>query len=277
LLGYAGLLRAFAFRLGVVAPRSGLSWFKIARNKTAGIAASLCLAVIIGLCPGLASAQPLPNAQNSEGAEIAPKANDAPEPPSLPNKLQVPANVTPPPSNTWESKWSADERGKFGGLLRAYMCLSADPPPECLRRKGDEQTDAATLEDIEAVKRDALDVAAWTKLRDAWPNIAFSEEEVGVINRRAENKQDPEAFEMLGYMAQKGQGLPQDSVAAFKSYRKAYEGGRKTAGPALAEVYRTMAPPQKAELNAWLKAQGGDGADVKERKLGPPTPMRPAT
>jgi hypothetical protein len=188
---------------------------------------------------------------------------------------QVPANVTPPPSNTWESKWGVDQRGKFGGLMRTYMCLSADPPPECLRRQGDTPTDAASLEDIEAVKREALDLAEWKKLREAWPNIAFNEDDVGVITRRVENHDDPEALEMLGFMRHHGNGVPQDSVEAFKTYRRAYEGGRKTAGPALAEVFRSLSPPQKQELNTWLKAQGGDATIVKERKLGPPQPSGP--
>ncbi len=241
-----------------------------------GILATLCLTALMLACPATGYAQSPPSAPGSDAPEGA-VATPLTGPGSPPGSVQMPANLMPPPVNTWESKWNVDERGKFGGLMRTYMCLSADPPPECLRRKGDDQNDAASLEDIEAVKRDALDIAAWNKLREAWPNIAFNDDDVGVIMRRAENKQDPEAFEMIGYMEQNGQGLAQDSIAAFKSYRKAYEGGRKSAGPALAEVFRTMAPPQKAELNAWLKAQGGDAAVVKDRKLGPPSPMRPAT
>jgi hypothetical protein len=66
-------------------------------------------------------------------------------------------------------------------------------------------------------------------------------------------------------------------LESFKIYRKAYENGRKSSGPALAEVFRSMNAAQKQELNIWLKVQGGDAATFKERKLGPPSPMKPAT
>jgi hypothetical protein len=195
----------------------------------------------------------------------------------LVNSPTVPKNVTPKGVNTWEATWGTDDRAKFSGLMRTYMCLSADPPPECAKRHGEQPSDAATLADIEAVKQEARDNEIWAKLREDWPNIQFTEDNVGVIQRRAENREDPEAFEMVGFMLQNGQGMPKDLLESFKIYRKAYENGRKSSGPALAEVYRSMNSAQKQELNIWLKVQGGDAATFKERKLGPPMPIKPAT
>lgn len=185
----------------------------------------------------------------------------------------VPKNVTPPSANTWESIWPADQRAKFDPLLRTYMCLSADPPPECFRRKSGEPLDPAAEEDLLAAQREAYEQQVWDIIKEAWPNIGFTAEQVDVIRGRAEFRLEPEAFEMLGYMYQNGQGVPKDSVDAFKSYRKAYVRGRRTAGPALAEVWRSLNTAQKTELNTWLKSEGGDGAAVKGRELGPPKPM----
>ena len=193
------------------------------------------------------------------------------------NSPTVPKNVTPKGVNTWEATWGTDDRAKFSGLMRTYMCLSADPPPECAKRHGEQPSDAATLADIEAVKQEARDNEIWAKLREDWPNIQFTEENVGVIQRRADNREDPEAFEMVGFMLQNGQGMQKDLLESFKIYRKAYENGRKSSGPALAEVFRSMNAAQKQELNIWLKVQGGDAATFKERKLGPPAPGKPAT
>ncbi len=238
-----------------------------------GLSGLILLAALSG-AGGVACAQdPTPGTKvlTDDGSTPATAASP------MANSPTVPKNVTPKGVNTWEATWGTDDRAKFSGLMRTYMCLSADPPPECAKRHGEQPSDAATLADIEAVKQEARDNEIWAKLREDWPNIQFTEENVGVIQRRADNREDPEAFEMVGFMLQNGQGMPKDLLESFKIYRKAYENGRKSSGPALAEVFRSMNAAQKQELNIWLKVQGGDAATFKERKLGPPSPMKPAT
>jgi TPR repeat protein len=166
----------------------------------------------------------------------------------------------------WDGVFTAEQRAHLTPLFQSYLCMSTDPPPECIQPAAQ-----AADEDIAAAGGVTLaETKAWAALKNLWPNITGTPEQIALIQLRAERREDPEAFEMLGYLYQRGIGLPKDSVLAFKDYRHAYDLGRKGNGPALAEVWRSLTTAQKKELNVWLKAEDGDANSAKGRTLGPP-------
>jgi hypothetical protein len=167
---------------------------------------------------------------------------------------------------TWDGVFTPEQRAHLTPLFQSYLCMSTDPPPECIQPAAQ-----AADEDIAAAGGVTLaETKAWAALKALWPNITGSPEQIALIQLRADKRDDAEAFEMLGFLQQKGIGLPKDPVQAFKAYRHAYDLGRKGNGTALAEVWRSLNVAQKKELNDWLKAEGGDAASPKGRVLGPP-------
>lgn len=200
------------------------------------------------------------------GVSIACAQNPAPVEGSAASESSSSAEAKNARQGTWDGVFTPEQRAHLTPLFQSYLCMSTDPPPECIQPA----TEAAD-DDIAAAGGVTLaETKAWAALKELWPNITGTPEQIALIRLRADKRDDPEAFEMMGFLYQKGIGMPRDPVEAFKSYRHAYDLGRKGNGTALAEVWRSLSVTQKKELNNWLKAEGGDAASPKGRILGPP-------
>src|SRR6266481_3403609 len=168
------------------------------------------------------------------------KVGKEPMPPGAEHSTDKPMR-----QGTWDGVLTPDQRARLSPLFKAYLCMSTDPPPECVQPAAQAEEDDLAARGGET----QAEINAWAALKALWPNITGTPEQVSLIQTRAEQRGDPEALEMLGFLYQKGLGLPQNLVDAFKSYRHAYDLGRKSNGTALAEIWRSLNVGQKKELN----------------------------
>lgn len=108
-------------------------------------------------------------------------------------------------------------------LMRLYVCEHARRPPGwCAEAM--QPPEPVALPEVMGPSLDPEDARWQDFLKTAVP-AALSEEELALLRRRAVERRDPQAMEILGFLHAEGLSVPRDYVEAYRWYGMAFLAG----------------------------------------------------
>lgn len=128
----------------------------------------------------------------------------------------------PRPEGAAASPWEHPLWHNATTLMRLYVCDHARRPPSWC---AEEQPPApVALPDAQGPPLLPED-AAWQAFLSTAVPAKLSEEEVAMVRRRAVERRDPQAMEILGFLYAEGLSVPRDYVEAYRWYGQAFLAG----------------------------------------------------
>ncbi|WP_420347492.1 hypothetical protein [Pelagibius sp.] len=172
------------------------------------------------------------------GGGLKSPAPEASEPPG-----SAKAETGPSEGSPWEHDlWSGATT-----MMRIYVCSHARRTPTWC---AEERTlpSKAPLPDTQGPPLTEQD-AAWLAFLEQADPAALSEDDVAVIRRRAVQRRDPQAMEILGFLYAQGASVRRDYAEAYRWYGRAYLAGERRVQANMDVVWALL---QKHDLPAAL-------------------------
>ncbi|WP_299396828.1 SEL1-like repeat protein [Pelagibius sp.] len=183
-----------------------------------------------------------PHAAEPSGTPERPASESAPEA-SAPAQAGADAEAGPDAGSPWEHDlWNGATT-----MMRIYVCSHARRTPTWC---GEERTlpSKAPLPDEQGPPLTDED-AAWLAFLEQADPAALSADEVAVIRRRAVQRRDPQAMEILGFLYAQGASVRRDYAEAYRWYGRAYLAGERRVRANMDVVWALL---QKHDLPAAL-------------------------
>lgn len=133
-----------------------------------------------------------------------------------------PAGAAPPPSPS-QSPWEHPLWHDATTLMRLYVCEHARRPPSWCGEAEPPPAPAA-LPEVQGPTRDPED-ARWQAFLESARPAELSAAEVAMVRRRAVERRDPQAMEILGFLHAEGLSVERDYVEAYRWYGMAFLAG----------------------------------------------------
>lgn len=157
----------------------------------------------------------------------------------------APAPATSPPAaSPWEHPLWHDATT----LMRLYVCDHARRPPSWCGEAPPPPAAAVVLPDAQGPPLAPEDAAWQAFLRTADP-AALTPEQVAMMRRRAIERRDPQAMEILGFLHAEGLSVARDYVEAYRWYGMAYLAGEHSVRPNMDVVWELL---QRSDLEGAL-------------------------
>ena len=110
-------------------------------------------------------------------------------------------------------------------MMRIYLCDHARRPPSWCGQS-QELPGKAELPEMQGPPLHDED-AEWLAFLEQVDPTNLSQEDVALVRKRAVERRDPQAMEILGYLYAEGQTVARDYVEAYRWYGLAYLAGEK--------------------------------------------------
>ena len=111
-------------------------------------------------------------------------------------------------------------------MMRVYICDHARRPPQWCGDQHRELPANVPLPDPQGPPLVAED-AAWLAFLEAIDPANLTPEQVALVRRRAVERRDPQAMEILGYLYAEGLAVERDFAEAYRWYGLAFLAGEK--------------------------------------------------
>ena len=185
----------------------------------------LMLLTVLWLLPAI----PAVRAAENHVATEAPAASSEPD-------VQAPAEAAAadPAASPWEHPlWH-----NATTLMRLYVCDHARRRPSWCAAPP-EQPDLAALPEPQGPPLDPED-AAWGAFLKAADPASLTREEVAMVRRRAVERRDPQAMEILGFLHAEGLSVTRDYAEAYRWYGMAFLAGEVSVRPNMDIVWQQL-------------------------------------
>jgi len=203
-------------------------------------------ALILSLLLSLVSVAALPDgprAADSHGDAAAAHEPATLEPDEGPPPAETEA-VTEDATSPWEHPlWH-----NATAMMRVYICDYARRPPTWCGEHQELPAKAA-LPDPQGPPLIAED-AEWLAFLETAEPASFTKEEVALVRRRAAERRDPQAMEILGYLYAQGVAVERDYAEAYRWYGLAFLAGEKRVRPNMDIVWQQL---QRHDLEGALR------------------------
>lgn len=141
-------------------------------------------------------------------------------------------------SATAASPWEHPLWHSATTLMRLYVCDHARRPPSWCAQ-GRELPQAVALPEPQGPLLVPED-AAWSAFLKTAEPADLSEDEVAMVRRRAVERRDPQAMEILGFLYAEGLSVARDYVEAYRWYGMAYLAGEVSVRPNMDIVWQQL-------------------------------------
>ena len=157
----------------------------------------------------------------------------------------TPETRSAPPSGA--SPWEHDLWSGSTGMMRLYVCGHARRNPSWCKEE-QQLPSKAPLPEEHGPPLTAED-AAWLAFLEKTDPNALTAQDVEVIRRRASERRDPQAMEILGFIYAQGRAVERNYAEAYRWYGRAYLAGERRVRPNMDVVWSLL---QRHDLEAAL-------------------------
>lgn len=188
---------------------------------------TLIFALALGLLPFATS---MAADDHVAPAEATAKGATSPsEPSSPPSGDSADAGASPWEHGLWHNATT---------MMRIYVCDHARRPPSWC---GEPRPLPASIPLPEVQGPQLMEEdAKWLAFLETANPAKLSSEDVAIIKRRAVERRDPQAMEILGFIYADGTSVPRDYVEAYRWYGLAYLAGEQRVRPNMEVVWRQL-------------------------------------
>jgi hypothetical protein len=176
----------------------------------------------------------LPAAPPARAAE----SHVATEAAAVPSEATVQAPAEPAAADPAASPWEHPLWHNATTLMRLYVCDHARRRPSwCAEQR--EQPATAALPEPQGPSLTPED-AAWSAFLKTADPAKLTEDEVAMVRRRAVERRDPQAMEILGFLHAEGLSVERDYVEAYRWYGMAFLAGEVSVRPNMDIVWQLL-------------------------------------